>query len=263
MIVACYNRTHNLINVPALLSTVGNVTKVHGGTSMSSIISGVYAIVNRVNSKQYIGSSCNIQDRWNRHIKLLNRGKHHSMHLQNAWNKYGVDNFSFVILCTCSDDELICREQEYLDSCKPEYNVSPTAGRTAGIIRTTEYIAKQKIAQKGKVLSEETRRKISEGMKGKRNSLGIKRVQSPSTIEKIKKALLGHFVSVETREKISSKNKGYKHTEEAKRKIGKASLGNKYSLGRVHSKDERQKRVEALKMVRERNKRKSGNNETP
>lgn len=214
---------------------------------MSRIISGIYAIVNKVDGKRYIGSSADINDRWRRHVGLLNAGKHHSPHLQHAWTKYGANNFDFVILYTCSCDDLIYHEQRYLDSYKPEYNVSPTAGRTAGVIRSTEYIAKQKQSQKGKVLSEETRRKISEGMKGKKNSLGVKHEIAESTIEKIRAALLGHFVSTETREKIRAKNKNYRHTEEAKKKIGAASLGNQHNRGRVQSEEERQMRSEAQK----------------
>lgn len=190
---------------------------------------GIYSIMNRVNNKRYIGSSTNIENRWKRHVKLLDDGKHHSRHLQRAWMKYGKENFVFKIIIRCLVDELLDYEQAYLDRYIPEYNVSPAAGRTAGVIRSQEYINKQRLSQKGKILSVETKKKISEGMKGKRNSLGVKRIHSQTTKDKIRNTLLGHVVSIATRLKIGNNNKGYKHTEEAKRKIGIASLGNKYA----------------------------------
>lgn len=241
----CYNM---IINIPATFTAFGDMTKVHGGTSMSNIISGIYAIVNKNNGKRYIGSSFDIVQRWKRHARLLNTGKHHSTHLQNAWNKYGAVSFDFVILQECPECDLIVNEQRYIDLFNPEYNVSPTAGRTFGVIRSDEYRAKQSKSQSGKVISEETRQKISDGMKGKRNSLGTSRVVSQSTIEKIRSSLFGHSVSLETRQKISSKNKGYKHSEEARRKIGKASIGNKHNLGRVQSEEEKNKRAESIRL---------------
>lgn len=216
---------------------------------MSKIISGIYAIVNNVNGNRYIGSSENVYKRWGQHVRRLENKNHHSRHLQHAWDKYGADNFHFELLESCDVTSLIEKEQAYLDSERPVYNVSPTAGRTAGVIRSDEYKTKLSKSQSGKVISAETRRKISIGMKGKKNSLGVKRPQSQSTIEKIKNALLGHFVSPETRTKIGSKNKGRKHSEEARRKIGAASVGNKHNLGRVHPEEERKKRAEALRQA--------------
>ena len=79
------------------------------------IISGVYKIQNKIDLKLYIGSSKDIYYRWENHIKLLKRNKHHSPHLQFAWNKYGEENFEFSIIERCSQDELINLEQKYID----------------------------------------------------------------------------------------------------------------------------------------------------
>ena len=79
------------------------------------IISGVYKIQNKIDSKLYIGSSMDIYYRWSDHIKLLKRNKHHSPHLQYAWNKYGEENFEFSIIKECKQDELIYWEQKYID----------------------------------------------------------------------------------------------------------------------------------------------------
>lgn len=210
--------------------------------------SGIYAIVNKLNGNRYIGSSENIKKRWANHIKRLKNNNHHSRHLQSAWNKYGEEYFDFVLLMNCVPEELIRNEQRFFDACLPEYNVSPVAGRTSGIIRSEEYRKKQSRSQKGKTITLETRNKISEGMKGKRNSLGVTRDLSDDVKKKISKKLIGHSVSEETRIKIGSKNRNYKHTQEAKIKIGLASLGNKHA-SRVQSQEERKKRSDSMREI--------------
>ena len=59
---------------------------------------GIYKITNKQNDKFYIGSSTNIEMRWYAHKSYLRRNVHANQHLQNAWNKYGEDNFIFSIL---------------------------------------------------------------------------------------------------------------------------------------------------------------------
>lgn len=54
---------------------------------------GVYLIFNLINGKRYVGSSKDIYNRFYEHIHNLNHQKGHNAHLQNAWNKYGEDNF--------------------------------------------------------------------------------------------------------------------------------------------------------------------------
>lgn len=80
---------------------------------------GIYQIRNLVNGKVYIGSSCEIGKRFCQHKWLLGIGKHHSPYLQNAWNKYGPDAFVFEVLENCSEEDVLKREQWYLDEKKP------------------------------------------------------------------------------------------------------------------------------------------------
>lgn len=78
---------------------------------------GIYEIINRVNNKKYIGSSANIIARWGNHISLLNNNSHHSYKLQEDWNTYGINNFSFCIIhITSNKNHLLSLEQEYLDN---------------------------------------------------------------------------------------------------------------------------------------------------
>jgi hypothetical protein len=91
---------------------------------------------------------------------------------------------------------------------------------------------------KGKVVSEETKRKIGEGNKGKVRSddfkrnlsekkVGVKR--SEETRRRMSKAHKGHPITEETRRKISEAKKGRVLSEETKKKMGEAKIGIKKS----------------------------------
>lgn len=117
---------------------------------------GVYAIVNKLNHKFYIGSAqqegefpsqTGFYARFSKHVERLTKNKHHCKHLQNAWNKYGADNFEFKIIHKCHPDDCIQFEQLYLNFLCPHYNSSPTAGCTKGVKRTAEWTEKQSQAQ--------------------------------------------------------------------------------------------------------------------
>lgn len=125
------------------------------------IILGVYAIINKINRKCYIGSSSNIYGRWSSHLSELKNNKHKNQKLQRAWNKYGENNFVFEMLEIFSDKQmdklefrkiLIKREQYYLNLIlfanenndifkNLGYNISRTARNSYGIKRnkTKEY----------------------------------------------------------------------------------------------------------------------------
>jgi hypothetical protein len=75
--------------------------------------SGVYKINNHVNENFYIGSANIFTRRFSVHLSVLRKGCHHNQHLQNAYKKYGGDNFSFTILEITKDR--LEREQCYLD----------------------------------------------------------------------------------------------------------------------------------------------------
>jgi hypothetical protein len=74
----------------------------------------------------------------------------------------------------------------------------------------------------GRLVSEETREKISEAHKGK--------VFSKEHCDNISKASIGKIFSNEHREKLSKARKGKTHSKETKEKISKARIGKKASL---------------------------------
>ena len=59
--------------------------------------------------------------------------------------KYGYENFNLEILEYCRADELIVREQYYLDLIKPEYNILTQAYSLLGYKHSPENIAKFKL----------------------------------------------------------------------------------------------------------------------
>ena len=97
----------------------------------------VYAITCYGNYKFYIGSSVNYRQRKSSHLSMLRRNKHTNRHLQNAYNKYGADSFHFDSLEFCSKEDLLGREQWWIDFLTPHehtigMNNSPTAVNTIG-----------------------------------------------------------------------------------------------------------------------------------
>lgn len=75
-------------------------------------------IKNKINNKVYIGLSRNIKRRFTMHKTNLNNNKHKNDYLQKAWNKYGKENFEFVILEIVDDDniDLAKLEQHYIET---------------------------------------------------------------------------------------------------------------------------------------------------
>jgi group I intron endonuclease len=106
---------------------------------------GIYAIINKINYKRYIGStSVSFEKRWWLHKWQLNNSKHKNQHLQHAWNKYFNHNFEFVII-EITDDNILEKEQYWIDLYKLEnlYNINPFA--TGGIQFTQETFDKRRL----------------------------------------------------------------------------------------------------------------------
>lgn len=121
---------------------------------------GIYVIRNLINNNIYIGSSVNIKKRFCQHRNSLRKNKHHNKYLQRSWNKYGEENFEFVVIERHSyPEKILGRENKCILLYNPEYN-------------------SVRVNKEGRfVLSEETKRRISESNKGK--SHGVKG-QKPS-----------------------------------------------------------------------------------
>lgn len=97
----------------------------------------IYKITNKITNKIYIGSTtiCETNDRWSHHKYKLNNKLHPNPHLQNAWNKYGADNFKFEYVHECeinNKNDVFFIEQEWIEitcCCNPKigYNINKQA----------------------------------------------------------------------------------------------------------------------------------------
>lgn len=181
------------------------------------MITGIYKIENVTNGKIYIGSAVSMSKRWTLHKCLLSSNRHHSKHLQSSWNLCGEDKFIFSAVEICPKEDLIAREQYYIDTLNPEYNMCRVAGSPLGRKHTQE--SKDKMSRR--VFSAEHRAKISKAKLG--------HVPSPETIEKFRQRNIGKVRSQESRDKQSASNKGKKLSEEGKRNISKSLMGHAVS----------------------------------
>lgn len=75
---------------------------------------GIYKITNLINGKVYIGQSCHIKQRWQEH-KRISRRKNSTQKLYIAFNEYGLENFLFEIIELCPKEELLKREEYYIN----------------------------------------------------------------------------------------------------------------------------------------------------
>lgn len=129
------------------------------------MICKVYKIINKVNGKIYIGQTWrNINKRWKN-----GNGYKESLKLQNAINKYGKDNFKYEIIALCDSQKSadFCEKFFiiYFNSIKSGYNIREGGSRGR---HSAETITKMSNAKKGKIVSQETRDKISKSLKGKK-----------------------------------------------------------------------------------------------
>lgn len=186
------------------------------------IKSGIYAIVNLVTGKTYVGQAFKFNKRWSNHEVELRLGRHCNPYLQASWNKYGEQNFIFIILerCECNAELLTWREQFWMDKLKAVdrefgYNYAPAAGSLLGFKATGATKAKlvaMKAKYKGVPRSQEVKDKIGAAHKG--------RVFSPETRAKMAAAKIGTKHSEETKAKMKIKV----YSEEARERLSQSGV---------------------------------------
>lgn len=107
--------------------------------------SGIYAILQLSTGRHYIGSAKSLSGRWGKHLSDLRKNRHHNSKLQNAWNKYGESDFRFDVIERCEVDFLVEREQFFIDSTLPYFNLLRRARSALGSKHTDAAIAKMKL----------------------------------------------------------------------------------------------------------------------
>lgn len=112
----------------------------------------IYKAVNDINGHTYVGRDMYFPERKHVHMHTARKGEGYYFH--NALRKYGANNFSWSLLEHCDAEQLSEREKYWIREIGPEYNMT-----TGGEGRSAP-------------MSEETKRKISEKLKGNRNGVG-------------------------------------------------------------------------------------------
>lgn len=194
---------------------------------------GVYRIVNLVNGKSYVGSTArSFARRFTEHKHFLKSGKHQTITLQRAWNKYGEDFFIFQIIETCEPELCLKSEQFWMDFLNPEYNICRVAYSSLGTKSSPETRAKISKALKKHCESPEARARlksisklanISPEIKAKFGKWNLGKKRTDATKEKLRQAKLGKRLSEEHKLKLSQAALGYKHTPEARARMSEAA----------------------------------------
>ena len=219
----------------------------------------IYKIINLVNDKFYVGSTVCKKVRFRQHRKLLRGNRHHCKHLQAAWNKYGEEKFSFVVVEEVPDRQLLqAIEEQYLAEHvgKPYcYNTGYSADapwRNAPANKTPNF---------GRVMQEEQKQQISASLKqfyaqDYFNHPRVGKTHSEETRQRIRQAKLanptrawqGKVRDDETRKKIGDAQRGKPKslrmlTEEGRAKVMAAAAAGRYShwQGRQHTEEAKQK----------------------
>jgi group I intron endonuclease len=222
---------------------ITNETKKKSEREISNPIipknSGIYKIIHKESGKYYIGRTNNFKRRWYRHKYELNKNKHDNQHLQNAWNKYGKNNFDFCVVEYVENNfnKLKETEEKYLKIIYEDkknwnnkyYNLSEFSGDQYQHSEET----KKKLSEShlGIKLSDQAKQRLSILNTGCGNPFYGKK-HSIETKEKISKKIKGKnhpfykkSRSDETKRKLSEKNKGKKLSDEHKIKLSKINKG--------------------------------------
>lgn len=192
---------------------------------------GIYAIVNKINGKAYIGKSSDIEKRWAKHkinlSKDVRNEKQTNRHLFNAVKKHGIENFAFIVLETFDllDDDLITdRELYYMD-------LYQTCNRGFGYNLRRDSSTKM-------IVHEETRAIISENNMGEKNpnfgnrwSEEQKRKASETRKRLAKEGKYDYLKSEEYRRKLSELTSAMWKDEEKKQAMARRVSENRREYG--------------------------------
>ncbi len=104
---------------------------------------GIYRWINKINGNTYIGSSVNISVRMYTYYSLRSLAKSNRL-IDRALLKYGFSNFALEILEYTDINNVLEREQYYMNLFKPQYNIVETAGSTLAYKHTQESLDKMR-----------------------------------------------------------------------------------------------------------------------
>ena len=191
---------------------------------------GIYGIRNKLNGMIYVGKTVNnFGDRWDCHKASIKGGYCANPNLGSEINKYGVDNFEYIILDDCTGKDLEYVNQREIEEIKKykelglAYNIANGGdiGALKGHHLSEE--TKRKIGEKNRVnmtgrkASEKTKKKMSESQKARYSKWTDEERQEWS--ERMSVWLKGHKCSEETRKKMIGNKNGATYTIEQVKEI--------------------------------------------
>jgi group I intron endonuclease len=239
------------------------------------IRSGVYQVTNEVNGKCYIGSSKDIINRWSAWRAYFKKPRRNQCILWDAVRKYGIECFTFIILeeCECIKETLLAREQHYIDTLKPEYNIMKIAGSRLGSHQSAASIAKV-IASLQHLYDFRRGKSLEEIFGEERGAIirkNLKEASERNCVARFGKSyveIYGEEQAVEITRKMSlnnpkprlgipptnkgipSPNRGVPMKEETKQKVSASKKGKPSKLkGVPRTEETRQKNSESTKML--------------
>ena len=131
----------------------------------------------------YIGGSMNLNNRWSHHKWRGRKGTFNHTKLYASFQKWGVENHKFEIFEYCCKETLREKEEKWIKFFQPELNMRLTTSSC----HSEETKRKMSESLKGRRCSEETRRKLSESGKRRRHSEETKRKMSEAQTKRRKR----------------------------------------------------------------------------
>lgn len=200
-------------------------------------MSGVYIIKSQINSKFYVGESIDIKERVRGHLRSKNQMLH------KAILKYGLDNFLIYIeyLPSFSKNELLDIEEQLIlkyNCLVPNgYNICSRGQYREGYVVSDETKKKISDKAKGRTRTAEHQKKLNDANRGQKRT---KEQKDKMSIAQKSKGPLSEQALInireglknrppECRKKAGDSNRGKKRTEESKKKISNALKGRKRS----------------------------------
>jgi predicted GIY-YIG superfamily endonuclease len=209
-------------------------------------VSCVYVIINMINNKFYIGSAKRFNKRIVKHKTELRNNKHHNNYLQNAVNKYGVENFKVFILEVTND--YLSQEDYYIKKYKAR-----ELGYNLGLVETSIEINSKPVIQldlNGNFINEFS--SVSKACE----FLGTDNTTNISSVCVGKALSYKNYIWVHKSDYLINKNYQYKHS--TNKFIIKYDLNNIvikfYKSLREMSKEEKISRVFITKLFKKQNK---------
>jgi len=207
----------------------------------------IYKITNTINNKAYYGQTRQPPNRrWSQHKQAAKNGR--KMILYNAIRLYGIENFTFEVVCECETlEELNAKEIEYISTNKSLAPNGYNAGKGGdNYEKTPETCAKLSASNKGRIISDEWRKNISIAKKGCKIT--------EETRLKMQQAQKGRIITDETKQKLREANIGKKQSADTIAKKSAARTGVPWSekkresmVGRKHTKESIEKMSKSQK----------------